>query len=55
MRPGDTVKAKITIKEIISGKGRIVLDTVCTVAGKTVIAGEAVMVHGDYVKRKNQA
>lgn len=52
VRPGDTVKAKITIKEIISGKGRIVLDTVCTVAGKTVIAGEAVMVHGDYVKRK---
>lgn len=55
VRPGDTVKAKITVREIIPAKGRIVLDAICTVAGKTVIAGESVMMHGDYVKRKSPA
>jgi 3-hydroxybutyryl-CoA dehydratase len=55
VRPGDTVKAKITVKEIIPAKGRIVLDAVCTVAGKTVIVGESVMMHGDYIKRKSPA
>jgi 3-hydroxybutyryl-CoA dehydratase len=55
VRPGDTGKAKSTVKEIIPAKGRIVLDAVCTVAGKTVIVGESVMMHGDYVKRKSPA
>jgi 3-hydroxybutyryl-CoA dehydratase len=41
VRPGDTVTATATIKEILVDKKRVVLDTVCTVAGKPVIEGEA--------------
>ena len=41
VRPGDTVTATATIKEIFVDKKRVVLDTVCTVAGKPVIEGEA--------------
>jgi 3-hydroxybutyryl-CoA dehydratase len=48
--PGDTVIAAVEIKEIIAAKGRIVLDTRCTVADRVVIAGEAVLMHGAYVK-----
>lgn len=43
VRPGDTVRATITVKEVLAEKRRVVLDTVCTVAGKTVIDGEAVV------------
>lgn len=38
---GDTVTAVATIKEIVPEKRRVVLDTVCRVAGKVVIEGEA--------------
>lgn len=41
VRPGDTVTATVTITEIIPEKKRIKLDTVCTVAGKPVIQGDA--------------
>jgi 3-hydroxybutyryl-CoA dehydratase len=34
VRPGDTVQATVTVKEILSGKGHVVLGTVCTVGGK---------------------
>ena len=30
VRPGDTVHAKVTVKEVITEKSRIVVDTVCT-------------------------
>ena len=43
VRPGDTVRATVTVKEVLTEKRRVVLDTVCTVAGKTVIDGEAVV------------
>jgi 3-hydroxybutyryl-CoA dehydratase len=43
VRPGDTVKATVTVKEVNVAKNRVILDTVCTVAGKTVIEGECVM------------
>lgn len=43
VRPGDTVKATVTVKEVNVEKNRVTLDTVCTVAGKTVIDGECVM------------
>ncbi|GAB2182084.1 MaoC family dehydratase [Denitratisoma sp. agr-D3] len=43
VRPGDTVTAKVTVKEVLLDKGRVVLDTVCTVGGKVVIEGEAMM------------
>ena len=41
VRPGDEVTATVTIKEILVEKQRIVFDTVCIVAGKAVIEGEA--------------
>ena len=43
VRPGDTVRATVTVKEIVAEKRRVVLETVCTVAGKVVIDGEAVV------------
>lgn len=43
VRPGDTVRATVTVKEVNVAKNRVTLDTVCTVAGKTVIEGECVM------------
>ncbi|MBL8486280.1 MAG: MaoC family dehydratase [Rhodocyclaceae bacterium] len=41
VRPGDTVTATVTVKEVNVEKRRVVLDTVCSVAGKPVIEGEA--------------
>lgn len=43
VRPGDTVTATATVKEVNVAKNRVTLDTVCTVAGKVVIEGECVM------------
>ena len=38
---GDTVTATVTVREVIVGKRRCVLDAVCTVNGKIVIEGES--------------
>lgn len=43
VRPGDTVRATVTVREVNLEKNRVILDTVCTVAGKTVIDGECLM------------
>ena len=43
VRPGDTVTATVTVREVNVPKHRVVLDTVCTVAGKVVIEGECQM------------
>lgn len=43
VRPGDTVTATVTVKEVNVAKNRVTLDTVCTVAGKVVIEGECLM------------
>lgn len=43
VKAGDTVSAKVTVREIVTEKKRVVLDTVCTVAGKPVLDGEAVV------------
>lgn len=40
---GDTVTATATVREVNVGKRRCVLDSVCTVNGKTVIEGESTM------------
>jgi len=42
VRIGDTVHARITVKEILLAKKRVVTDTVCTVGGRVVLEGEAV-------------
>jgi 3-hydroxybutyryl-CoA dehydratase len=41
VRPGDTVTAIVTVKSLDAEKNRVVLDTICQVAGKTVLEGEA--------------
>ncbi len=41
VRPGDTVTARATVKELIPEKDRCILETVCTVGEKVVISGEA--------------
>ncbi len=41
VRIGDTVTATVTVREVNTEKKRVILDTVCTVAGKAVIEGEA--------------
>ena len=43
VRPGDTVRATVTVREVNLEKSRVILDTVCTVAGRTVIDGERLM------------
>ena len=43
VRPGDTVTATVTVREVIVDKKRVILDTVCTVGGKVVLEGEATM------------
>lgn len=41
---GDLVLARVTVRELDGAKGRVTLDTVCEVAGKTVIDGEALVI-----------
>ena len=41
VRPGDTVTAIVTVKSLDPAKNRVVLDTICQIAGKTVLEGEA--------------
>ncbi|MBK9442120.1 MAG: MaoC family dehydratase [Comamonadaceae bacterium] len=52
VRPGETVHAKITVKEVIPEKARVVVDTVCTVSGKVVIDGEATLMVTSSKKRQ---
>ncbi len=41
VRIGDTVVARVTVRELVPAKRRAVFETVCTVAGKVVLDGEA--------------
>ena len=43
VRIGDTVEATVSVAAIDLDKGRVTLETVCSVAGKTVVDGEAVV------------
>ena len=43
VRPGDTVQATVTVKELFPEKRRVALTTVCTVKGKVVIEGDALV------------
>jgi 3-hydroxybutyryl-CoA dehydratase len=43
VRPGDTVHATVTVTEMIPDKRRVKLETVCTVASKVVIEGDALV------------
>ena len=52
VRPGDTVHAKVTVKEVVAEKCRVVLDTVCIVGDKVVIDGEAMVMATSRAKRE---
>lgn len=52
VRPGDTVKATVTVKSVDRVKARAVLDTVCTVGDTVVIDGEATVMTTSSVKRE---
>jgi 3-hydroxybutyryl-CoA dehydratase len=52
VRPGDTVHARVTVKEVIAEKSRVVVDTVCTVGDKVVIDGEAMVMVTSRRKRE---
>lgn len=41
--PGQTVRATVTVKELFPDKKNVFLSTVCTVDGKVVIDGEALV------------
>ncbi len=43
VRPGDTVTATVTVREVLVAKKRVILDAVCTVGGKVVLEGESTM------------
>jgi len=43
VRPGDTVHATVKVREVIADRGRVVLETTCTVKGVLVIDGEALV------------
>jgi len=51
VRPGDTVHATVAVKELQTDKSRVVLSTVCTVGGKVVIDGEAVVMATSHARR----
>ena len=43
VRPGDTVHATVTVKELFPEKRRVSMNTVCTVGDTVVIDGEALV------------
>jgi 3-hydroxybutyryl-CoA dehydratase len=52
VRPGDTVHATVAVKELQLEKSRVVMSTVCTVGGKVVIDGEAVVMTTSRARRQ---
>jgi 3-hydroxybutyryl-CoA dehydratase len=55
VRAGDTVTATVTVKEVNVEKKRAILDSICTVAGKVVIEGEATMLCTSSAARRQSA
>ena len=41
VKAGDTVKATVTVQDINYERGRVFFHTICTVAGKVVVEGDA--------------
>ena len=55
VRPGDTVHATVQVRELVAERGRVVLQTTCTVRGVTVIDGEALIKVDSSVRRAAKA
>ena len=51
VRPGDTVHATVMVRSLDEAKRRVGLDTVCTVGGKAVIDGDALVMPTSRAKR----
>ena len=51
VRAGDTVEATVTVQSVDVAKARVVLQTVCSVAGKVVIDGEATVMTSSKARR----
>ncbi|MFO1143038.1 MAG: MaoC family dehydratase [Amaricoccus sp.] len=43
VRPGDTVHARVTVREVLPERCRVILETICWVGETIVIEGEAVV------------
>lgn len=43
VRPGETVDALVTVKDLNREKSRVVLSTVCLVGDRVVVDGEAIV------------
>lgn len=43
VRIGDTMVARVTLKELIPAKNRVIFDTRCLVGGKVVVEGDATL------------
>lgn len=52
VRPGETVQAEIVVKELIHDKRRVALTTTCTVNGKVVIEGDALVMPTSRAQRE---
>jgi 3-hydroxybutyryl-CoA dehydratase len=55
VRPGDTVHATVAVREILPERGRVLLETTCTVAGRVVVTGEALVKVDSSRRRAAQA
>ena len=51
VRPGETVHATVKVRELVPERGRVVLETTCTVKGVLVIDGEAMVKVDSSVRR----
>lgn len=51
VRPGDTVQAEVVVKELFAEKRRVALTTTCTVNGKVVIDGDALVMPTSRARR----
>lgn len=43
VRPGDRIRAEVTVREIDYARRRVTLDCVCSIKGKPVLTGEALV------------
>jgi 3-hydroxybutyryl-CoA dehydratase len=52
---GETVCATVTVKEVLTRERRAVLDTVCEVNGRVVVAGDAVVMPTSMAQRVRES
>ncbi|MFM2111803.1 MAG: hypothetical protein RLZZ271_463 [Pseudomonadota bacterium] len=55
VKPGDTVHATVTVKGLDLDRARVTLETICSVRGKNVIEGEALVMTTSSARRQKAA